>query len=96
MHQSPDIGQNSDEGISGFRISGQSFIKENYHNFRTSEDIDMKLGPVTKLYKKNKITSKKFDYNVMSKNYDVIMIFPIYDYTRAIQKPDSGRIVCKI
>ena len=56
----------------------------------------MKLGPVTKLYKKNKITSKKFDYNVMSKNYDVIMIFPIYDYTRAIQKPGSGRIVCKI
>ena len=30
--QSPDIGQNSDRGISNFKISGQSLIKENYHN----------------------------------------------------------------
>ena len=27
--QCPDIGQNSDGGISNFRISGQSLIKEN-------------------------------------------------------------------
>ena len=33
--QSPDIGQNSDGGISDFRISGQSFINENCHNSRT-------------------------------------------------------------
>ena len=51
--------QNSDGGISDFRISGQSLIKENYHNFRTGDDIDMKLGPITKLNKRNKITSKK-------------------------------------
>ena len=57
--QSSDIGQNSDEGISDFRISGQSLIKENCHNSRTSDDIDMKLGPVTKLDKRNKTTSKK-------------------------------------
>ena len=44
---------------SDFRISGQSLIKENCHNSRTSDDIDMKLGPVTKLDKKNKATSKK-------------------------------------
>ena len=49
-----DIGQNPDGGISDFRISGQSFIKENCHNSRTSDDIDMKLGPVTKLDKKIK------------------------------------------
>ena len=49
--QSPDTGQNSDGGISGFRISGQSLIKENCHNSRTSDDIDMKLRPVTKLDK---------------------------------------------
>ena len=41
--RSPDIGQNSDGGISDFRISGQSLIKENCHNYRTSDDIDMKL-----------------------------------------------------
>ena len=56
--QSPDIGQNSDGGISGFRISGQSLIKENPRNSRTSNDIDMKLRSVTKLVKRNKTTSK--------------------------------------
>ena len=61
-HQSPDIGQNSDQGIiSDFRSSGQSFINENSHNSRTSLNIDMKLGPITKLDKKNTATSKKFD-----------------------------------
>ena len=41
--QSPDIGQNSDGVISNFRISGQSLIKENFHNSRTSNYIKMKL-----------------------------------------------------
>ena len=56
------MGQNSEGGISDFRISGQSFIKENCHNSRTSDDIDdidMKLGPVTILEKRNKTTPKK-------------------------------------
>ena len=57
--QSLEIGQNSDGGISDFWISGQSLIKENCHNSRTSDDIDMKLGPVTKLDKRNKTTLKK-------------------------------------
>ena len=49
LTQSPDIGQNLDEGISNFRISGQSFINENFHNSGTSHDIDRNLGPVIKL-----------------------------------------------
>ena len=52
----------------------------------------MKLGPVTKLDKKNKTTSKKFDNDVVSANCDVIVIFPIYGEFGAIRKPDSGRI----
>ena len=56
----------------------------------------MKLGPVTKIDKRNKTTSKKFDDEVVSVNCDVIVIFPIYGQTEAIRKPDSGRIVCKI
>ena len=52
----------------------------------------MKLGPVTKL---DKMTSKKYDHKVMSANYDVIVIFQIYDQFGAIRKPYSGRIVCK-
>ena len=55
----------------------------------------MKLGPVTKLDKRNKTTSKKFDDDVMSTNRDVIVIFPIYGQFGAIRKHDSGRIVCK-
>ena len=35
----------------------------------------MNLGPVTKLNKRNKATSKKIDDGVMSANYDVIVIF---------------------
>ena len=41
-------------GISNFLISGQSLIKESCHNSRTSDDIDMKLEPVTKLDKRTK------------------------------------------
>ena len=55
----------------------------------------MKLGPVTELDKRNKITSKQFDDDVMSKNCDVIAIFSIKGQFGAIWKPDSGRIVCK-
>ena len=61
-----------------FLISGQSRIKENCHNSRTSDDIDMKLGPVIKLGKRNKATSKKFDVEVMSENCDAIVIFRIF------------------
>ena len=57
LYQSPDIEQNSDGGISDFRISGQSITKRNCHNSRTSHDIVMKLWPVTKLDKRNKTTS---------------------------------------
>ena len=56
----------------------------------------MKLGPVTKLDKRNKAKSKKIDDDVMSVNCDVIVIFPIYGQFGAIGKPDSGGIVCKI
>ena len=37
----------------------------------------MKLGPVTKLSKGMTTTSKKFDRDVLSEDYDVIVIFPI-------------------
>ena len=65
--QSPDIRQNSDDGIYDFRNSGQSLIKVNCYNSRTSDDIDIKLGPVTKFDKRNKTTSKKFNDEAMSK-----------------------------
>ena len=69
------MGQNPGGGNSNSR--GQSIIKENCRNSRTSDDIDMK--PVTKPDKRNKTPSKNFNANVMSKNYDPIVIFRIYD-----------------
>ena len=59
--QSQDFEQNSERGISDFRISRQSLIKRNSHNSRTSDDIDMKLGPVTKLDKRKKKHQKVWE-----------------------------------
>ena len=56
----------------------------------------MKVGLVTKLGKRKKETSKKTRDDVMSKNYDIIVIFSIFCQFGAIWKPDSGRRVCKI
>ena len=95
LPQSPDIGQNPDGGISDFWISGQSLIKKFCHNSRTSDDIDMKFGPVTKLDKRNKTTSKKFDVDVMSENCDIIVIFWIFGQFGEVSRPDSGHRVCK-
>ena len=55
----------------------------------------MKLGPETKLDKRNKTTSKKFDDDVMSENCDVIAVFPICGQFGEIWKPDFGCIVFK-
>ena len=44
----------------------------------------MKLGPVTKLNKGNKKTSKNFDNEVILENCDVIAIFLIYGQFGAI------------
>ena len=84
--------------ISDFQISGQSLIKKIISNYKShksviSDDIDMKLGPITKLDKIKKTTSKKIDDDFMSPNCDVIVIFRIYGQFGAFLKPNSGRIV---
>ena len=76
-------------------MSGKSLIKENCYNSRISDDIDMKLGPVTKLDKRNKETSKTIDDDALLIICDVIVFFFIYDQFAAIRNPDSGNIVCK-
>ena len=65
-------------------------MKENYHNSRSSDEIDMKFGPVTTRDKRNNVTSKKIDDDVMSANCDVIVFFTIHGQFGAIRKPDSG------
>ena len=59
-------------------ISGQSLLKRNCYNFKTSDDIDMKHWTVTKRDERNKTTSKRFDDDVMSDKWDVIATFLIY------------------
>ena len=55
----------------------------------------MKLGSVTKLDKRNKITPKKIDDDGMWENCDIIVIFPVYGRFRVIRKPDFEGIVCE-
>ena len=84
VHLSLDIVQNSDGGISDFRISGQSLIKENCHNSRTCEDIESKLGPVTNFWQEKQNDVKKIDDDVMLAYCDVIDIFvPIWNNPEA-------------
>ena len=89
LPQSPDIGKNSDGGISDFRISGQSLIKENCHNSRTSNDIDIKLGPVIKLYNINKIAHKDVDDDVMSAKIVTSLSF-LQFMANLWPKPEAG------
>ena len=75
MPQSPNIRQVSDGVISNLQISSQPIIEENCHNSRTSNDIDVKLGPVTKLEKKNTAISKKYDDGVISEFVTLLSFF---------------------
>ena len=54
-----DKTQRGEFPISGFPL--KSFINKNCHNFRTRNDIDIKLRPRTKLGKRNTTTSKIFE-----------------------------------
>ena len=56
----------------------------------------MKLGPVTKLDKRNKTRSKKFDIDLMSGNYDVIVIFWIFGQFGAVRRPDSAKVMFSV
>ena len=49
----------------------------------------MKLGPITKLDKRNTAMSRKNDDEVMSVSCDVFGIFPVYGQFGAIRKPYS-------
>ena len=82
--------------ISGCQVNP---LFHNYHNSRTSNDIRMKLGPVTKLDKRNKATSKKkkkkkkIGEDVNSANFGIILISTIYGQFGAYRKSDSRCLV---
>ena len=76
---------------------GKIFYLKLKKNVRKSSKIHclLKLGTVTKIDKRNKTASKKFEDDVISANYEVIAILLIYGHLGAIRKPDSGCTVCK-
>ena len=53
----------------------------------------MNFGPPSTLDKRNKITSKNFDDEVISANCDVIVFFPIYGQFGEIRTRDFGYLV---
>ena len=71
--------------ISGALV--KSFTNKNCLNSKISNNIDMKLEPLSKLEMENTMTSKEFEYDGMWANYDVIIILPIYHQSEAIQRP---------
>ena len=56
-----DIEHNSDGCIFNIRNSGQTLTNKNCKKTRASNNIDMKLAPVTKLDKKTTTTLKRID-----------------------------------
>ena len=68
-------------------------MNKNCHNPRTSNYIDIKLGSLTKLDKRDTAVSEIFDDNVVSGNYDPPVIFRVYGRFGAIQKPASRQVV---
>ena len=69
-------------------------MREKCYNSRTSDDIDLKFAPFTKLDKRNKATQKNDD-DVMSGNCDATVVFSISCQFGAMRNPDFGGIVCK-
>ena len=82
-----DIEQNSDGCISDFRISGQFLIKRNCHNSRTSDNIDIKFEPVTKLDKKNKTTTQKLKMRSCQK---IVTTLSFFNVQPNYSNPESG------
>ena len=71
--------------ISNFQISGESFINKNCRNSRTNHDIDMIVGPVTKLYKRN-ITVKK---SIMMSCQQIVTSLPFFWFITTLHPPQS-------
>ena len=95
------LGKTQTVVISYFRISAQSLLKENCHNSRTSDDIDMKLGPLTKIDKRNKATSKKkqkkkrrwHNARKLWRNCHFSDLWPIWSNPEAGFRTDSKKLI---
>ena len=96
IHNSPSLQtskrtQTGLSPISGFLL--KPLMNKNCHNSRTT-DNGMKLWSVPKLVRRNTVTLKMFDDDVLSANYDVIINLPICDWFGAIHNSDYGCMIC--
>ena len=55
--------------------------------------MNMKIGPVTKLNRRNKTTPKKFNDDAIFTNFNVIVVFTIYGQFGAICKSPNAQSV---
>ena len=90
---SPQIFVKTQTGVFSISVFPvKPLINKNYHNSRTSNGIDFKLGPAIELDKTNSTTTKKSDDDVISSKYDVIVDFWIFRIFGAVRKPKSGHM----
>ena len=94
MPQSPNIKKKIKGSYFQFSDFWSIFYKGK-SNYRTGNDIGMKLGRVTKLKKNKHGNAKKFDDDKMFINCDIAVILSIHGQVGAIQKLDSGCTECK-
>ena len=77
------------------RISGQSFIKNDYHKSRNSDDFDMKLGTESRIDHRNNTKpqkKKKKGDHIISSKCDFLVIFLVYSQFGTIWNPDPGSV----
>ena len=61
--------------------------KENVHNSGTNDGINMKLGPVTKLDKRNKTTSKEIK---MTSRQQIVTPLSIFQFIANLEQSESS------
>ena len=65
---------------------GQYLIKQNCHNSRTSDDIDITLGRVSKRDRRNKTRSKKL---VMMSCCEIVTPLQFFEFTTNLEQSGS-------
>ena len=67
-------------------MSVETLIKRSCHNLRSNSEIEMKLGQLRKIFKRNTVKllretrryQQKSDNDILLASYDVIVIFQIF------------------
>ena len=70
-------------------------LKDNFHNSRFSDDIEMKIGPITKHDKRNKTTPKNLAMTSCRKIVTSLPFFPISGQFGSIRESHFRRIIYK-